>query len=349
MISLKSKTLCDYYSINPNEYDIKFIHYNIDIKQETFTEYKNIEEDIEEIYKFDSSAFMLYFSDIKNYERIINNTNINYYDKMYLRIRTINEYNKFKSLKVNNRIKLIVDLKDIEVLNITDFELVIQVDKVYGLSISKLKELLSKYKITYILLGQIPYISKGYEYLYDVMSKMYNIDSSKKLELEKINKITNDIYSVDEYIMILDKFQRILEQLEIKNIIDGVYKVFYYIANNVSYDNDGVNKTKITNQNLIGPVFYNVGVCEGYSKFLQQMLSLIGVESSVVQGGGAKEEGGHVWNQVMINNKWYNADVTVASYDIRHDKKISTYLVKDSKLLYKTNTSISYKCDEDFL
>lgn len=349
MISLKSKTLCDYYSNNPNEYYIKFIHHNIDIKEESLTEYKNLEEDLKKIYKFDSTAFMLYFSDIDNYEKFINNTGIDYHDKIYLRIRTINEYNSFKELKAKNKIKLIVDIKDIEVLNITDFELVIQVDKVHDLSISKLKELLSKYKITYILLGQIPYLSKDYDYLYDVMSKMYDIDSSRKLELEKINKITNDIYSVDEYIKILEKFQTILEQLGISDTIDGIYKIFHYIANNVLYDDDGVKETKITNQNLIGPVFHNIGVCEGYSKFLQQMLSLIGVNSIVVQGGGTKEEGGHVWNQVLINNKWYNADVTVASYDIRQDKKVSTYLVKDSNLLYKTYTSISYKCNEDFL
>jgi len=348
MISLKSKTLCNYYSNNPSEYYIKFIHHNIDIKEETPTEYKNIEEDLKNIYKFDSTAFMLYFSDIENLEKIINNTGIDYYNKIYLRIRTIDEYNSFKKLKVNNKIKLIVDIKDIEVLDITDFELVIQVDTVHDLSISKLKELLSKYKITYILVGQIPYLSKDYDYLYNVMSKMYNIDSSRKLELEKMNKITNDIYSVDEYIKILDKFQKVIEQLEIKNTIEGIYKIFHYIANNVLYDDDGVKETKITNQNLIGPVLCNVGVCEGYSKFLQQMLSLIGVKSIVVQGGGAKEEGGHVWNQIMLNNKWYNADVTVASYDIRHGKKVSTYLVKDSNLLYKTYTSISYKCNENF-
>ena len=348
MISLKSKTLCDYYSANPNEYYIKFIHHNIDIKEESFTEYKNLEEDLEKIYKFDPIAFMLYFSDVDNYEKFINNIKIDYYDKTYLRVRTINEYNNLKKLKENNKIKLIVDLKDVEVLNITDFELVIQVDKIHDLSTSKLQALLSKYRITYILLGQIPYLGKDCNFLYDIMSKMYNINSSKKLELEKINKITNDIYSVEEYINIFDRFQKILEQLEIKDTIDGIYKIFYYIANKVSYDEDGINTTKIINQNLIGPVLYNTGVCEGYSKFLQQMLSLIGVHSIVVQGGGKKEEGGHVWNQVLLNNKWYNADVTVASYDIKHDKEVSTYLVKDSNLLYKTYTSISYECNEDF-
>lgn len=348
MVSLKSKTLQNYYSNSPSEYYIKFIHHNIDIKEETPTEYKNIEEDLKVIYKYDTTTFMLYFSDVENLKKIVNNIKMDYFNKTYLRICNIDEYNKLKRLNIKNSIKLIVDIKDVEILNITDFELVIQVDKAYNLPVSKLNELLLKYKISDILLGQIPYLSRNHEYLYDVMSKMYNMDASKKLELEKINKITNDIYSVDEYIKILNKFKIILEQLEIKDTVDGIYKIFYYIANNMSYDEDGLKKTKIRNQNLTGPVLYNVGVCEGYSKFLQQILSLIEVDSIIVQGGGEKEEGGHVWNQVKLNNKWYNADVTVASYEIRQGKKVSTCLVKDNNLLYKTNTSISYKCDEDF-
>ena len=104
----------------------------------------------------------------------------------------------------------------------------------------------------------------------------------------------------------------------------------------------------ISNQNLIGPVFNRKSVCEGYSKFLQQMLSLIDVQSIVVQGGGRKEEGGHVWNQVLIDGKWYNADVTAASYSIHHGEQVKTCLVNDNRLLYKTNSSILHICDEDY-
>ena len=43
------------------------------------------------------------------------------------------------------------------------------------------------------------------DYLYDVMSSMYGLDSNMKLELEKINKLTNDIYSIKDYFNI---FQR---------------------------------------------------------------------------------------------------------------------------------------------
>ena len=42
----------------------------------------------------------------------------------------------------------------------------------------------------------------------------------------------------------------------------------------------------------------------------------------------------------MLNNKWYNVDVTSASYNIKNGKSIDIYLVKDDKMLYKANISV---------
>ncbi len=350
MISLESKTFCNYYGSNPSEYDLKFIHYNIDVFDDSEDEYKKIKQDLKKIYEFDKNAFIIYFSNVENYSKIISYININeiYKDKIYVRIRDINEYRKIQQSSKVKGIKIIVDLSDICKVNIKDLDLVIQVDKISELSITRLNELLGQYRIKEILLGQIPYLTKDYEYLYEIMSKMYNIDSSKKIELEKINKITNDIYSIDEFIKISNKFEEILKKLNIQNQLDGFYKIFNYIARTVSYDEDGVLQTKIENQNLIGSVLNGKAVCEGYSKYLQQLLSLINVETITVGGGGGKEEGGHVWNQVKINDKWYNADVTVASYCINNNEEISTYLVNDDKLLYKATTLNSHKCDDNF-
>ena len=125
------------------------------------------------------------------------------------------------------------------------------------LPVYRLNELLRKYNIKGILVGQITYLTNDDEYLYKIMSKMYNIDSLKKIELEKLNKITNDIYTIDEYISINNKFQDILQFLNIENKTDGFYKVFDYIARTVTYDNEGVIKTKIENQNLIGLFLIN--------------------------------------------------------------------------------------------
>lgn len=350
MIELKSKTFCNYYGSNPNEYYIKYIHHNIDVVDNSDEEYKKIEEDLKEIYEFDKNAFIIYFSDVENYSKIISHINIQqaYKDKIYLRIRRVDDYIKLQQINKIKGIKIIVELSDIAKLNITDLDLIIQIDKISELSVAKLNQMLKQYKIKGILLGQISYLDKDYEYLYEIMSKMYNLDSSKKTELEKINKITNDIYDINEFIKISNKFEKIINELKIQNQLDGFYKIFNYIARNVSYDDDGVIKTKIENQNLIGSVLKGKSVCEGYAKYLQQLLCLIDVESIIVQGGGSKEEGGHVWNQVRINDKWYNADVTVASYCIDNNEEISTYLVKDDKLLCKATTSNSHKCDENF-
>ena len=350
MVLIKSKTFQDYYGTNPAEYYIKFIHHNVDVSDESKEEYLKISEDFNYLYNLDKDAFLIYFSDVENYIKISSNIDIEnmYIGKVYLRIRNMDDYKKFLRYNHFTNIKLIVDISDIEQLNIKDFDLTIQIDKVSELKEDRLNELVKNYKIKEILLGQIPYLSKEDMYLYEIMSKMYGIESSRKLELEKLNKITNDIYTIDEYKKILHKFDEILNQLSIQDKIDGFYKIFDYISNNVSYDEDGVEHTLIINQNLIGPVFNGKSVCEGYSKFLQQMLSLIDVESIVVQGGGRKEEGGHVWNQVLIDGKWYNADVTAASYSLHHGEQVKTCLVNDNRLLYKTNSSISHFCDDDY-
>ena len=349
MVSIKSKTLQDYYGNNPDEYYIKFIHHNIDVIEDSKEEYLKINEDFNNLYNLDKEAFLIYFSDIENLIKISSNIDLSSYkEKVYLRIRNINEYKNFLQYNYFSNIKLIVDINDIEKLNIKDFDLTIQIDKVNELKEDRLNELEKNYKIKEILLGQIPYLSKEDMNLYEIMSKMYSIESSRKLELEKINKITNDIYTVDDYKNILHKFYEILDKLSIQNKIDGFYKIFDYISKNVAYDNEGVKTTKIENQNLIGPVFNGKSVCEGYSKFLQQILSLIDIESIVVQGGGKKEDGGHVWNQVLIDDKWYNADVTAASFSFLHNEEINTCLVNDEALLYKTNSSTSHVCDEDY-
>ena len=102
-MNFKSDTFCKYYGTNPLEYDTKFMHFNIDISDESENEYNLIKEDLNNLYQYDSEAFLLYFSDVANYIKITSHIDINniYNDKIYLRIRseddyqTLLKYNKF--------------------------------------------------------------------------------------------------------------------------------------------------------------------------------------------------------------------------------------------------------------
>lgn len=57
-----------------------------------------------------------------------------------------------------------------------------------------------------------------------------------------------------------------------------------------------------------GAIVNSRAVCEGYSKAMQLMLSMVGVESFCVSGYGAEEL--HMWNVVSLGGDWYYLDVT---------------------------------------
>ena len=106
------------------------------------------------------NKYVVYMYDTK----ISSNINIEnmYNGKVYLRIRNMDEYKEFLRYSHFTNIKLIVDISDIEQLNIKDFDLTIQMDKVSELKEDRLNKLVKNYKIKEILLGQIPYLSKEY-------------------------------------------------------------------------------------------------------------------------------------------------------------------------------------------
>ena len=79
-----------------------------------------------------------------------------------------------------------------------------------------------------------------------------------------------------------------------------------------------------------------------------QALSLVNVKSIVVGGGGIKEEGGHVWNQVCIDGNWYNADAAFDSIQVHKNIPTKMCLVSDDKLYYKTDYPIAKKCEATY-
>ena len=347
MIDLKSKSLIDYYTNNPDDYTIKYHHYNIIVSNDSNDEYKNIEEDINSFRKINQDNSIIYFSDLKNFKKINNNTDILKNSKdVYLRIRNNEEYNNFKLLDTN--INLIIELKDLETIDIKDENITIQIDNICELSQESLNDLKIKYNISKILVGQMMYITNDYFYLLEILSKQFNININNQLELEKNNEVTNDIYDIETYIKILDKIDDIINKCKSDDVIKTINNIFDYIANNVSYDDTGVLNTNIESQNLIGPIFNKKSVCEGYSKLYKQILSLIGVESIIVSGGGSKVDGGHVWNQVKINNVWYNTDVTAQSYAIHNNENFNMFLVNDEKCKYKSTSPFAHKCEVDY-
>ena len=94
--------------------------------------------------------------------------------------------------------------------------------------------------------------------------------------------------------------------------------IFTYVASHVDYDNDSASKSFQSNQVMprcfdsYGALIEGKAVCEGYSKLFQYLCYCVGINATQVVGTGAG--GGHMWNAVQIDGKWYQSDPTWSSY-----------------------------------
>lgn len=352
MLNLESNYFNEYYGNNPQFYNIAFMHYNLEKFTEDNSEYLLIEKDLVKLKEYINELFKIYFSSIDDLLMFNSNTSVvdNYFEDIYLRINGVEDFNKLKDINMDG-MKIIIPYSklnnyDREILN--SYKIVLQIDNVSELSLDDLNNL-SLYSVSEIIVGQICYLSSYFMPYFERIGEKFNIDPMNQLCIEKQALISNDNYSLEEYSIVYN---------ELKNIVDGIdfelddvskFKVIYErIINKINYDFDGVETTKLSNQNLLGGLVNNLCVCEGYAKILQQALSLVGIESIVVGGNGEKEDGGHIWNQVKIDGVWYNADAAYDSIEVHKGNEMSLCLVDDSSV-YKTDYLIANKCDKKYV
>ena len=122
--------------------------------------------------------------------------------------------------------------------------------------------------------------------------------------------------------------------------VDKIKAIHDWLVNNTEYDTEGYEIGNISPDSYTAEGLFKTGraVCEGYSKAFQQMAESAGFEVIKVNGIGVNSSGTtetHAWNQVKVDGKWYNIDVTwddpVANGDIGFDNlRYKYFLVPDS-------------------
>jgi hypothetical protein len=119
-------------------------------------------------------------------------------------------------------------------------------------------------------------------------------------------------------------------EIRLKNIIKEVIKpsmtdfekIYYihdFLVKQVEYDLDNYFKNTIPYDDYTaeGALFNGLAVCQGYAEATDLLLKEAGIESQIVVGsanglgtGGGQEWGGHAWNLVKLNGKYYHLDTT---------------------------------------
>lgn len=117
------------------------------------------------------------------------------------------------------------------------------------------------------------------------------------------------------------------------------------------FDEDGDSSRKPISHSIKGAVLNKRAVCEGYAEALSQLLNILHIENKCVTGRSiGKKNNNHVWNQVKINGKWYNCDITSDSVNIIDGRKVEYCLVSDADLfLYKATSKNAETCLETYL
>lgn len=99
--------------------------------------------------------------------------------------------------------------------------------------------------------------------------------------------------------------------------------IFRYVAKHVEYDYSAAGKIYTSNDviphafDIYGALCEGKSVCEGYAKLFQYMCYCVGINATQIVGLG--DGGGHMWNAVKIDGKWYQSDPTWSSYSNSDD------------------------------
>ena len=129
--------------------------------------------------------------------------------------------------------------------------------------------------------------------------------------------------------------------------VQKIRAIHDWLVNNTEYDSEGYSSGNISPDSYTAEGLFKThkAVCDGYAKAFQEMAQKAGFEVVKINGIGKNSSGSaesHSWNQVKVDGKWYNIDVTwddpVTTGDIGFDNlRYKYFLVPDSS--FKDHTA----------
>ena len=153
-----------------------------------------------------------------------------------------------------------------------------------------------------------------------------------------------------------------------KNIINQIIKkdmtqwqkalaIHNYLCENVTYDRKNYENNTIPAESysVIGALKKKTAVCNGYALSFELLCETAGIECEYVSGTSICRAGSwvnHAWNQVKIDDTWYNVDVTWDDFD-KKDMFGFTYYYKyflvSDQIFYKDHQTSNAKhaCEKE--
>lgn len=199
--------------------------------------------------------------------------------------------------------------------------------------------------------GDLQYLSKNYKLFQNHTVDLKLIDMSV-LSLEQINQLSNNIdigniyissqmeieddynnvvdrynYTLQDYIKLRCKIDEILLEIDkASSDVEKFFKIYKKLGETIvfDFDEDGEPNDRDEAHNLIGALLEGKCVCEGYALALKQVSKCAGIDCKYIM------DEDHAWNQVKLNEQWYNCDLTCDAFEIEVDRTKTEFPIASS-------------------
>ena len=141
-----------------------------------------------------------------------------------------------------------------------------------------------------------------------LFSTKYNIYLSTKDNISLYRDGFSNAEQVNTAIKQIDTIKNTFINRAYQNDYYKVREVHDWIIQNLEYDD---SDTYISS--VYGALVRQKAVCEGYARAYKYILDELGINNVLVTGTATNSNGdneNHMWNYVLLNNKWYAIDVT---------------------------------------
>ena len=142
-----------------------------------------------------------------------------------------------------------------------------------------------------------------------IFSTKYNIYLSTKDNISLYKEGFSDAEQVNTAIKQIDAVKNIFINQAYQNDYYKIREVHDWIIQNLEYDDSDTYASS-----AYGALVRRKALCEGYARAYKYILDELGIKNVLVTGTATNSNGdneNHMWNYVLLNNKWYAIDVTL--------------------------------------
>lgn len=128
------------------------------------------------------------------------------------------------------------------------------------------------------------------------------------------NYEAKEVYTIDEYIEVSKGIDAIVEKVDPNaSDFEKAFTIYCEIGKSTTYNNEEAEKNGRRRKevgNLYGVFVEGSSVCAGIAESYKAVCQRVGLDAEYISGQNDGAFVGHAWNQVKINGKWVDIDLT---------------------------------------